>query len=118
MSTCVHDDMHTCGHVDVQSIEPRNRPVTPRKPPRPVTAPADWRVNLERRTITHIESGLVLRMRRGIRRGELMAISTNPERMPRWGTRWPRALREAEALYHAALAAQHERQPEKPGEGV
>lgn len=92
--------------------------MTPRKPPRPVTAPADWRVNLERRTITHIESGLVLRMRRGIRRGELMAISTNPERMPRWGTRWPRALREAEALYHAALAAQHERQPEKPGEGV
>ncbi|MGA7538605.1 MAG: hypothetical protein WBW93_07535 [Steroidobacteraceae bacterium] len=48
-------------------------------------------------------------MRKGHRRGELMAFPVNLERMPRWGTRWPRALREAEALYHAAAATHRER---------
>ncbi|MGC8519675.1 MAG: hypothetical protein ACP5P4_14315, partial [Steroidobacteraceae bacterium] len=72
----------------------RRAPQT-RAKPRPVTAPEDWRVDVERRSITHLKSGLVLKMRRGIQRGEQMAIPTNPERMPRWGTRWPRALREA-----------------------
>lgn len=81
-----------------------------------MTAPEEWRVNLERRSITHIQSGLILRMRNGIRRGELMAIPTNLERMPRWGTRWPRALREVEALYHAAAATHHEHQPEGQAE--
>ena len=118
MTTPAHDDMHTCGHVDAQSLGPRNRPVTPRKPPQPVTAPEEWRVNLGRRTITHIQSGLVLKMRKGIERGEQMAIPTNLERMPRWGTRWPRALREAEALYQEAVATHRTRVGKWQGEGT
>jgi hypothetical protein len=112
------DDRYSGGQADgADHVSSRRAPQT-RGKPRPVTAPEDWRVNVERRSITHLKSGLVLKMRRGIQRGEQMAIPTNLERMPRWGTRWPRALREAEALYHAALAAQHERQPGEPGEGV
>lgn len=118
MTTPTHDDMNTCGHVDAKSPAPGNRPATPRKPPRPVTAPEEWRVNLARHTITHIKSGLVLKMRKGIRRGEQMAIPTNLERMPRWGTRWPRALREAEALYQKAAAAHRASVGERQGEGA
>jgi hypothetical protein len=110
--------MHTRGHVEAEEGDTPNRTSTPSRRPRPVTTPEEWRVNVGRRTITHIKSGLVLKMGRGIRRGQLMALPVNLECMPRGGTRWPRALREAEALYHAALAAQHERQPEKPGESV
>jgi hypothetical protein len=78
-----------------------------------VTTPEEWRVNLGRHTVTHIKSGLMLKMRKAFRRGELMAFPVNLERMPRWGTRWPRALREAEAIYHAAVAAQREKPIER-----
>lgn len=118
MITPAQDDMHTCGHVDTKSPAPRKRAASARKPPRPVTAPEEWRVNLARHTITHIKSGLVLKMRKGIRRGEQMAIPTNLERMPRWGTRWPRALREAEALYREVAAAPSARVHEGQGEGT
>ena len=118
MTTPAHDYMNTCGHVDAKSPAPGNRPASTRKPPRPVTAPEEWRVDLARHTITHIKSGLVLKMRKGIRRGEQMAIPTNLERMPRWGTRWPRALREAEALYREAAAAPSAGVHEGQGEGT
>lgn len=116
MTTCTHDDTCTYGHVEPQKPSPARTPAS-RGQRRPVTAPEEWRVNLGRRVITHIKSGLVLKMREGFQRGELMAFPVNPERMPRWGTRWPRALREAESLYHAA-AAHHERQLEEQGETV
>ena len=119
MITPAQDDMHTCAHVETQNPAPGKRAASTRKPPRPVTAPEEWRVNLARHTITHIKSGLVLKMRKGIRRGEQMAIPTNLERMPRWGTRWPRALREAEALYQeAAATAPRARVREGQGEGT
>ena len=116
MTTCTHDDTCTSGHVAPEESSAARTPAS-RGQRRPVTAAEEWRVNLGRRAITHIKSGLVLKMRKGSRRGELMAFPVNPERMPRWGTRWPRALREAEALYHAA-AAHHERQLEEQGEAV
>ena len=109
MTTQSRVDMHTCTHADNAEGAPgRQAPAPPRRP-RPVTAPEEWRVSLGRRTLTHIKSGLVLKMRKGFQRGELMAIPLNLERMPRWGTRWPRALREAEALYRAAVANHRER---------
>ena len=117
MTTCAHDDTCTHGNAILEEHKEARAPAS-RGQRRPVTAPEEWRVNLERRVITHLKSGLVLKMREGFRRGELMAFPVNPERMPRWGTRWPRALREAEALYHAAVAAHHERQPEEQGETV
>ena len=117
MTTYTHDNMNTCGHVDTSEHRSDHlaRPLA--KKPQPVTAPEEWRINLGRRTITHIKSGLLLKMRKGLR-GELMAFPVNLERMPRWGTRWPRALREAEALYHAAAATHRERPHEQRGEVV
>ena len=115
MTTCTHDDACTHGHATPEKSSAARAPAS-RGRRRPVTAPEEWQVNLGRRAITHIKSGLVLKMRAGFRRGELMAFPVNPERMPRWGTRWPRALIEAEALYHAAVAAHHERQLEEQGE--
>lgn len=117
MTTCPHDYTCTHGHVIPEKRAGARAPGS-RGPRRPVTVPEEWRINLGQHAITHIKSGLVLKMRKGFQRGELVAFPMNPERMPRWGTRWPRALREAEALYHAAVAAHHKQELEEQGEGA